>query len=99
MTESISVPDCCGTAVGRGAEGEYLVIELPGWSGPCWVCAPASARAIECVRRGMASPWTVAHHSTTGTVDIFRTGADGSLHQSVVLCSSLPPAPPQRAAA
>ncbi|HLI55192.1 MAG TPA: hypothetical protein VKU88_12760 [Acidimicrobiales bacterium] len=99
LKESISVPGFDDVAVGSGVGGDYLVVELPGWSGPCWVCAPASQRAIDCVRNGTASPWSVLHHSVTGTVDIYRTGVDGSLHQSVVLCASLPQAPPARAAA
>lgn len=86
-------------AVGMGVGGTYLVVELPAWAGPCWVCAPASQRAIECVRSGRVSPWTALHHSTTGTVDVYRTAADGSLHCSTVLCSTLPTAQPSRAAA
>lgn len=96
--ETIPVPGT-DVAVGLGAEGTYLVVELPGHDGPCWVCAPASERALECVRSGRASPWTVLHHSLTGTVDIYRTTADGSLHVSVWLCSRLPGVQPQRAAA
>jgi hypothetical protein len=86
-------------AVGVGVGGTYLVVELPGWAGPCWVCAPATERAIDCVREGRTSPWTVLHHSATGTADVFRTAVDGSLHCSTVLCSSLPVAQPARAAA
>jgi hypothetical protein len=88
-----------GAAVGSGVGGDYLVIEIPGQTGPCWVCAPVTERAIDCVRNGRTSPWTVLHHSRTGTVDVYRTGADGSLHVSVVLCSRLPSLPPERAAA
>lgn len=86
-------------AVGWGAGGLHLVVELAGWSGPCWVCAPASERAVDCVRTGRASAWTVIHHSRTGTVDVYRTLTDGSLHCSTVLCRSLPEAAPARAAA
>jgi hypothetical protein len=100
LQESLPVPDGSDeAAVGVGVGGTYLVVELPGRAGPCWVCAPVTARAIECVRQGLTSPWTVLHHSATGTVDIYRTGADGSLHCSTVLCSSLPGARPSRAAA
>jgi hypothetical protein len=100
LKESFAVPDSDGeVAVGTGVGGDYLVIELSGRSGPCWVCAPASDQAIECVRAGRTSPWTVLHHSRTGTVDIYRTWPDGSLHMSVVLCSQLPAAPPAWAAA
>ena len=86
-------------AVGIGVGGTYLVVELPGWAGPCWVCAPATERAIDCVRQGATSPWTVLHHSATGTVDVYRTAADGSLHCSTVLCSRLPSNQPTFAAA
>lgn len=86
-------------AVGVGVGGTYLVVEIPGPAGPCWVCAPASPRALECVRSGRTSPWTVLHHSTTGTVDLYRTTADGSLHCSTLLCSKLPGIRPCRVAA
>lgn len=100
LQEVIPAPNNCdGAAVGIRVGGTYLVVELSGWAGPCWVCAPVSDRAIECVRAGRASPWTVVHHSATGTVDVYRTGSDGSLRCSTVLCSSLPFSRPLRAAA
>lgn len=68
----------------------YLVVEVPGRAGPCWVCAPATAAAIAAVRAGCASPWSVVHHSATGTVEIHRSMLDGSVRESVVLCASLP---------
>lgn len=100
LRETLPVPDESDEAcVGVGVGGTYLVVEIPGFAGPCWVCAPVSERAVECVRSGAASPWTVLHHSATGTVDVYRTGIDGSLHLSTVLCSSLPGMRPCRAAA
>lgn len=99
LKETILAPADDQVAVGVGAGITYLVIELPGWAGPCWVCAPATERAIECVRLGRTSPWTVLHHSATGTVDVYRTARDGSLHVSTLLCSRLPAAPPAHAAA
>ena len=100
LQEVIALPDDTDeAAVGVGVGGTYLVVELSGWSGPCWVCAPVTERAIECVRAGRASPWTVVHHSSTGTVDVYRTAVDGSLRCSTVLCSSLPFSRPLRAAA
>lgn len=96
--ETIPLPDT-DVAVGVGAAGTYLVVELAGHDGPCWVCAPASTRALDCVRAGLASPWTVLHHSLTGTVDIYRTAVDGSIHVSVWLCSRLPGVQPHWAAA
>ncbi len=98
LRERIPLPDS-DVAVGADTELTYVVVELPGRDGPCWVCAPASDRAIECVRVGDASPWTVLHHSLTGTVDIYRTAADGSIHVSVWLCSRLPCDQPDRVAA
>jgi hypothetical protein len=73
-----------------GVGGQYLVMEMAGSAGPCWVCAPVSNRALDCVRTGQASPWAVLHHSSTGTVDIYRTLRDGSVRESVVLCAALP---------
>jgi hypothetical protein len=100
LQESFSVPaDCDDAAVGVGVGGTYLVVEIPGWCGPCWVCAPVSERALDCVRTGRASPWTVLHHSCTGTVDVYRTSVDSSIRCSTVLCSSLPGVRPARAAA
>jgi hypothetical protein len=77
-------------AVGVDSSGTYLVIVVPGRSGPCWVCAPATERALGCVRDGTSSPWAVVHHSATGTIGLFRTLLDGSIRESEVLCSDLP---------
>ena len=90
LKETILVSDCMDVAVGAGTGGQYLVLTMAGRSGPCWVCAPASDRAVACVRSGQASPWSVVHHSATGTVDIYRTLRDGSVRESVVLCAGLP---------
>src|SRR5579864_636820 len=90
LKETILVSDCTDVAVGTGTGGQYLVLTMAGRSGPCWVCAPASDRAVACVRSGQASPWSVVHHSATGTVDIYRTLRDGSVRESVVLCGHLP---------
>ena len=77
-------------AIADDSSTRYLVLALPGRAGPCWVCAPASDAALAAVRDGRSSPWNLVHHSCTGTVDIYRTMRDGSLRESVVLCSSLP---------
>ncbi|HEX4863619.1 MAG TPA: hypothetical protein VFV02_06080 [Acidimicrobiales bacterium] len=90
LREVMLLVDGTEVAVAHGAGGQYLVIPVNGRSGACWVCAPATDAAIECVRAGRSSPWTVAHHSATGTVDIFRSGLDGTIVESVVLCSQLP---------
>lgn len=82
--------DGTSVAVGDGLGGPYLVVSVAGRSGPCWVCAPVSDVALSCVRTGRTSAWTVIHHSVTGTVDIYRTVLDGSVRESVVLCSRLP---------
>ncbi len=84
-----SVPGA-SVAVGVDACGSYLVVALPGRSGPCWVCAPVTPRAVSCVRSGATSPWSVVHHSATGTVGLYRTLVDGSVRGSEILCSRLP---------
>jgi hypothetical protein len=90
LRESIPLADGTEVAVGHGTGGQYLVIRITGRGGACWVCAPASDRAVECVRSGFASPWSVVHHSATGTVDVYRSRLDGTVQESVVLCSALP---------
>jgi hypothetical protein len=88
--ETIVLADLTDVAVGEGPAGQYIVLCVAGRSGPCWICAPASDRAVACVRDGGASPWSVVHHSSTGTVDVYRTLRDGSVRESVILCSQLP---------
>ena len=80
-------------ALADGVGGPFVVVHGPGRAGPCWVAAPASERACNCVAEGRASPWAVLHHSATGTVDVYRTLGDGSICESVILCSSLPAGP------
>lgn len=89
LTEQLSAAGD-GVSVGVGVGGQYLVVEVASACGPCWVCAPASERAIDCVRTGRSSPWSVVHHSCTGTVAVFAPAPDGSLRESVLLCSALP---------
>jgi hypothetical protein len=90
LRELIVLADGTEVAVGHGTGGQYLVVSLSGRCGACWVCAPATDRALECVRNGLTSPWSVIHHSATGTVDVYRCRIDGSVQESVVLCSALP---------
>lgn len=90
LREVILLADGTEVAVGHGIGGQYLVLAVSGRSGACWVCAPATDAAIECVRAGRSSPWTVAHHSATGTVDVFRSRVDGTIAESVLLCAQLP---------
>lgn len=90
LGELIRLADGTEVAVGHGTGGQYLVMSFVGRCGTCWVCAPASDRAVECVRNGLASPWSVIHHSATGTVDVYRSSIDGTVRESVVLCSRLP---------
>jgi hypothetical protein len=78
LREVIEDLDGTSVAVGDGLGGPYLVVTMAGRSGPCWVCAPVSDRALSCVRGGQTSPWTVIHHSATGTVDIYRTPPDAN---------------------
>jgi hypothetical protein len=90
LRETVQLADHTDVAVAEGAGGQFLVVAVAGRSGPCWVCAPASDRAVACVRSGRTSPWTVLHHSATGTVDIYRTLRDGTVRESVMLCAQLP---------
>jgi len=90
MRETFTMSDRTPVAICTELGIQYLVLALAGGSGPCWVCAPASDKAVACVRSGRTSPWSVVHHSSTGTVEIYRTLRDGSIRQSVVLCSQLP---------
>jgi hypothetical protein len=85
---------CAGSgpplAVGVDDNGTYLVMTLPGRSGPCWICAAVSERALGCVRAGTSSPWAVVHHSATGRIGLFRSLADGTIRDSELLCADLP---------
>jgi hypothetical protein len=90
LLERLDAADGIGLCVACDRWETYLVVSLPGRSGPCWICAPASDRALECVRGHRASPWSVLHHSATGTVTVYRTLLDGSVRDSLVLCSDLP---------
>jgi hypothetical protein len=90
LRESFVLDDGTEVAVGHGAGGQYLVLSLSGRCGACWVCAPATDLAIDCVRAGRTSAWAVIHHSATGTVDVYRSRVDGSFSESVMLCSQLP---------
>jgi hypothetical protein len=90
IRETFTLSDSTRVAVCFDLGIQYLVLLLAGRSGPRWVCAPASDRAVACVGNGQTSPWAVIHHSSTGTVEIYRTLRDGSIRESVVLCSQLP---------
>jgi len=90
LRELIPLAGGTDVAVGHGTGGQYLVMTLSGRCGECWVCAPATDRAVQCVRDGLASPWDVIHHSATGTVDVYRSRVDGTVLESVMLCSALP---------
>ncbi len=90
LAERLPAADGIGLCVACDDEGSYLVVSLAGRSGPCWICAPASRRALDCVRDRRASPWAVLHHSATGTVTVYRTLLDGSVRESLVLCTDLP---------
>jgi hypothetical protein len=89
-SENWTLADGTEASVAEDAWGRYLVLAVPGRNGPCWVCAPATDKALAEVRSGRTSPWAVVHHSCTGTVAIFRTMLDGSVRDSLVLCSQLP---------
>ena len=86
LREMIRLADGTEVAIADGAGGRYLVIASADEGGR-WVCAKASDAAIDCVRIGKASPWDVLHHSASGTVAVYRRSLDGSVEESVVLCS------------
>ena len=88
--ERLDAADGIGLSVGCDQEATYLIVSLTGRSGPCWICAPATERALACVKDHRSSPWAVVHHSATGTVTLFRTMLDGSVRDSMVLCADLP---------
>lgn len=90
LREVLLLADGTEVAVGHGIGGQFLVIAVSGRTESYWVCAPATDAAIGCVRAGRSSPWAVAHHSATGTVDVFRSRLDGTIAESVLLCSQLP---------
>jgi hypothetical protein len=80
--------------VGHSCDGQqWLVARSPRTSGNpedrCWLCAPASALAIDCVRTGRAMPADAFHHSLTGSVRVIRESANGRWTQSVRLCQEL----------
>ena len=90
LREAFFLADGTEVAVGHGAGGQYIVLSVNAEDGACWVCAPATDVAIDCVRAGRSSPWAVVHHSATGTVDIYTRGLDGTVAESVVLCGHIP---------
>jgi hypothetical protein len=55
-----------------------------------WLCAPASARAIQAVLTGHASPFDVVRHSQTGTVELVRIDHGQAVPERCLLCSDLP---------
>ncbi len=91
MRESLPLSQGVDVTVGVGPGGQYLVVPVAGRSGPAG-CAPRCRIGPSiCVRSGRTSPWTVVHHSATGTVDIYRTLARRlGARVRGALCSQLP---------
>jgi hypothetical protein len=85
------VLDLPGMAVAAADDGDrtYLVVSGADGGGDYWICAPATERAIECVRVGRTTPWSVVHHSSTGTVEVWRRGPDGTVTTSVLTCAAV----------
>lgn len=80
-------------AVVEDDEQTYLMVSV-GVDGDragraCWICAPASERALECVRSHRATPWTLLLHSSTGTVVRWWREGSGDFAESVICCADL----------
>ncbi len=79
--------------VGVDYEGRHWLLyrgaARPG--GQVWVCAPASARAVDCVRQGTASVHDALLHSLTGTVEIVTVGGRAAHPDRCVRCPEIPP--------
>ncbi|HLI23372.1 MAG TPA: hypothetical protein VKU91_00330 [Acidimicrobiales bacterium] len=88
LREVLALP---GVAVAAGDDGDrtYLVVCASDPGGEYWICAPATERAIDCVRAGQTSPWSVVHHSATGTVEVWRRRPGGAVTTSVLTCAAV----------
>jgi hypothetical protein len=89
--------DLPGITVAAGCDGDrtYLLVPVTDRGDSYCICAPASERAIDCVKSRRTSPWEVVHHSATGMIEVWRRDADGSMIDSTVPCAQvrLPAAP------
>jgi hypothetical protein len=70
-------------------QGWLVVLTRDQQSVRTWLCAPASDRAISCVREGRARPTDLFRHSATGSVELVTAHADGHVEASIRLCADL----------
>jgi hypothetical protein len=76
---------------GHGPEGwRWLVAQIAESPGARrWLCAPASAKAIDCALSGRAAPADLFRHSATGSVEDITITSDGRSFESTRLCGEL----------
>jgi hypothetical protein len=55
-----------------------------------WMCAPASAQAMQAVRDGSATATDVLRHSATGTVELVTIAGGRAIPDRCIPCASLP---------
>jgi hypothetical protein len=70
-------------------QGWLVALTLDQIDARRWLCAPASDKAISCVRSGRARPGDLFRHSATGSVQVITAHADGRTSESVRLCADL----------
>jgi hypothetical protein len=82
------LPAVCSAVDGEGHR--YLIVEAADRDGsPCWVCAPATDRAVAMVAEGRAAAYDAVLHSATGWVDVVRLVDGHAVPDQRVLCSHL----------
>jgi hypothetical protein len=87
----ITAPGAPRLYAGHDASGQGWLVALKcdHFDARHWVCAPASDRAISCVRSGRARPADLFRHSATGFVELITAHADGRTSESIRLCADL----------
>lgn len=70
--------------------GHWLIVEAPDRAGDlCWMCAPASERAVELVASGQASATDAVLHSRTGWVEMVRVVDGHAVPDQRLSCSEV----------
>jgi hypothetical protein len=81
-------PALCGAHDEGGAN--WLIVQVDDDEDhPAWLCAPLSARAIQAVLEGRASPDDVLRHSATGTVELVTVDHGRAVPDRCLLCSEI----------